>query len=75
VKATTAANTVPITAAPCHLRSIGDNYHPLNSHVIPALIPPLHQAIINGASVGSLWGTGAPRHEFHSVDDMAAAGV
>jgi len=54
---------------------IGDNYHPQNSHVIPALIRPLHQAKINGASVVSLWGTGAPRREFHSVDDMAVAGV
>ena len=62
-----------ITAASCHLYGIGDNYLPQNSHVIPALILPLHQAKINGASVVSLWGTCAPRREFLSVDDMAAA--
>jgi hypothetical protein len=58
VKATT-AKTAPITAASCLLYGIGDNYHPQNSHVIPALIRPLHKAKINEASVVSIWGTGA----------------
>jgi len=60
---------------PTNLYGIGDNYHPLNSHVIPALIRRLNEAKINGASVVTIWGTGTPRREFLSIDDMAAACV
>jgi len=49
-----------ITAASCHLYGIGDNYHPQNSHDIPALIRRFHQAKMDGASVVSIRGTGAP---------------
>jgi len=60
---------------PTNLYGIGDNYHPQNSHVIPALIRRFHEAKINGASVVTIWGTGTPRREFLSIDDMAAACV
>ncbi|MEI7934421.1 MAG: GDP-L-fucose synthase [Chlorobiaceae bacterium] len=60
---------------PTNLYGIGDNYHPQNSHVIPALIRRLHEAKISAASVVTIWGTGAPRREFLSIDDMAAACV
>ncbi len=60
---------------PTNLYGIGDNYHPENSHVIPALIRRLHEAKISVASVVSIWGTGTPRREFLYIDDMAAACV
>ena len=60
---------------PTNLYGIGDNYHPQNSHVIPALIRRIHEARINGASVVTIWGTGTPRREFLYSDDMAAACV
>jgi len=60
---------------PTNLYGIGDNYHPENSHVIPALIRRLHEAKISSASVVSIWGTGTPRREFLYIDDMAAACV
>ena len=60
---------------PTNLYGIGDNYHPENSHVIPALIRRLHEAKISAASVVSIWGTGTPRREFLYIDDMAAACV
>lgn len=53
----------------------GDNYHPENSHVIPALIRRFHEAKINHAKEVLIWGTGTPRREFLYVDDMAAASV
>jgi GDP-L-fucose synthase len=60
---------------PTNLYGPGDNYHPENSHVIPAMIRRFHEAKINKASHVVIWGTGTPRREFLHVDDMAAASV
>jgi GDP-L-fucose synthase len=60
---------------PTNLYGPGDNYHPENSHVIPALIRRLHEAKVAGKPSVALWGTGTPRREFLYVDDMAAASV
>jgi GDP-L-fucose synthase len=58
---------------PTNLYGPGDNYHPENSHVIPALIRRFHEAKINKAPQVLIWGTGSPMREFLYVDDMAAA--
>jgi GDP-L-fucose synthase len=58
---------------PTNLYGPGDNYHPENSHVIPALIRRFHEAKINKAPFVAIWGTGTPKREFLYVDDMAAA--
>lgn len=58
---------------PTNLYGPGDNYHPENSHVIPALIRRFHEAKVNNSSIISIWGTGKPKREFLYVDDMAAA--
>lgn len=60
---------------PTNLYGPGDNYHPENSHVIPALLRRFHEAKLSGAPAVTLWGTGTPRREFLYVDDMAAACV
>lgn len=60
---------------PTNLYGPGDNYHPENSHVIPALIRRFHEAKVNNASSVAIWGTGTPKREFLYVDDMAAACV
>jgi len=60
---------------PTNLYGPGDNYHPENSHVIPALIRRFHEAKVSNASEVVIWGTGTPRREFLFVDDMAAASV
>jgi GDP-L-fucose synthase len=60
---------------PTNLYGPGDNYHPENSHVIPALIRRFHEAKMTGASKVVIWGTGTPRREFLHVDDMADACV
>lgn len=60
---------------PTNLYGPGDNYHPQNSHVIPALIRRFHEAKVNRAPKVSIWGTGTPKREFLYVDDMAAATV
>ena len=60
---------------PTNLYGPGDNYHPENSHVIPALIRRFHKAKTCGASSVVIWGTGTPRREFLYVDDMASASV
>lgn len=60
---------------PTNLYGPGDNYHPENSHVIPALIRRFHEAKNQGATFVTIWGTGTPRREFLYVDDMAAASV
>jgi len=60
---------------PTNLYGPGDNYHPQNSHVIPALIRRFHEAKVNQAPKVTIWGTGTPRREFLYVDDMAAASV
>ena len=61
------------SAMPTNLYGPGDNYHPENSHVIPALIRRFHEAKENGAETVTIWGTGTPRREFLHVDDLAAA--
>ena len=60
---------------PTNLYGPGDNYHPENSHVIPALIRRFHEAKVSGAPEVLIWGTGTPKREFLYVDDMAAASV
>lgn len=60
---------------PTNLYGPGDNYHPANSHVIPALIRRFHEAKLASAPSVNIWGTGTPRREFLYVDDMAAASV
>jgi GDP-L-fucose synthase len=60
---------------PTNLYGPGDNYHPENSHVIPALIRRFHEAKVSNVSQVTIWGTGTPRREFLYVDDMAAASV
>jgi len=60
---------------PTNLYGPGDNYHPENSHVIPALIRRFHEAKVSNAPAVVIWGTGAPRREFMYVDDMAEASV
>jgi len=58
---------------PTNLYGPGDNYHPENSHVIPALIRRFHEAKVTNAPSVAIWGTGTPKREFLYVDDMAAA--
>lgn len=60
---------------PTNLYGPGDNYHPENSHVIPALIRRFHEARVNSLPGITIWGTGMPRREFLYVEDMAAASV
>jgi GDP-L-fucose synthase len=60
---------------PTNLFGPGDNYHPKNSHVIPALLRRFHEAKVSNAPQVVIWGTGTPRREFLYVDDMAAASV
>jgi GDP-L-fucose synthase len=60
---------------PTNLYGPGDNYHPENSHVIPALIHRFHEAKVNQSPSVTIWGTGSPKREFLYVDDMAAASV
>ena len=60
---------------PNNLYGSGDNYHPENSHVIPALIRKFHQAKMSNSPEVIIWGTGAPKREFLYVDDMASASV
>ena len=60
---------------PTNLYGPGDNYHPENSHVIPALLRRFHEAKARGDAEVVVWGSGTPRREFLYVDDMAAASV
>jgi GDP-L-fucose synthase len=60
---------------PTNLYGPGDNYHPENSHVIPALIRRFHEAKVNMLPAVTIWGTGTPKREFLYVDDMARACV
>ncbi len=62
-----------ISAMPTNLYGPGDNYHPTNSHVIPALIRKAHEAKLAGAASMEIWGTGTPRREFLHADDCADA--
>lgn len=58
---------------PTNLYGPGDNYHPENSHVIPALLRRFHEAKSNNSDAVQIWGSGTPRREFLYVDDMADA--
>lgn len=58
---------------PTNLYGPGDNYHPENSHVIPALLRRFHEAATQDHSEVAIWGSGNPRREFLYVDDLAAA--
>ena len=60
---------------PTNLYGPGDNFHPQNSHVLPALIRRFHEAARDGLDEVVIWGTGTPRREFLHVDDMAAASL
>ena len=60
---------------PTNLYGPGDNFHPDNSHVMPALIRRFHEAARDGLDKVVIWGSGAPRREFLHVDDMAAASL
>ncbi len=59
------------SAMPTNLYGPADNYHPQNSHVLPALIRRFHEAKLAGKSEVVAWGTGSPRREFLHVDDLA----
>lgn len=61
------------SAMPTNLYGPGDNYHPRNSHVMPALIRRFHEAKMDGLDEVKAWGTGTPRREFMHVDDLANA--
>ena len=60
---------------PTNLYGPGDNFHPDNSHVMPALIRRFHEAVRDELDEVIIWGSGAPRREFLHVDDMAAASL
>ena len=64
-----------LAVMPTNLYGPGDNYHPENSHVIPALLRKFHEAKQRGDSTVTIWGTGTPRREFLYSDDMADACV
>ncbi|MBL8022487.1 MAG: GDP-L-fucose synthase [Leptospirales bacterium] len=64
-----------ISVMPTNLYGPGDNYHPENSHVIPALIRRIHAAKLEGAEEVTIWGTGQPLREFLFSDDLARACV
>jgi GDP-L-fucose synthase len=62
-----------ISLMPTNMYGINDNYHPQNSHVLPALIRRFHEAKISGTKEVSIWGSGTPRREFLYADDLADA--
>ncbi|SEF54935.1 GDP-L-fucose synthase [Sphingobacterium lactis] len=64
-----------ISAMPTNLYGINDNYHPENSHVLPALIRKFHEAKVNNSPFVSIWGSGTPLREFMFADDLADAVV
>lgn len=64
-----------LAVMPTNLYGAGDNYHPENSHVIPALIRKFHEAKVKNQQSVIVWGTGIPKREFLYSDDMAAACV
>jgi len=64
-----------ISVMPTNLYGIGDNYHPENSHVLPALIRRFHEAKEAGQPSVTVWGSGTPKREFLFADDLAAACV
>ncbi|WP_162053116.1 GDP-L-fucose synthase [Pontibacter pamirensis] len=62
-----------ISVMPTNLYGHNDNYHPQNSHVLPALIRRFHEAKESGKETVTIWGTGSPRREFLFADDLAEA--
>tara|TARA_X000000950_G_scaffold289225_1_gene411001 strand:+ start:2650 stop:3612 length:963 start_codon:yes stop_codon:yes gene_type:complete len=60
---------------PTNLYGQGDNFHDLNSHVVPALIRKFHEAKLSNSKFVEAWGTGSPKREFLHVDDMASASI
>ncbi len=62
-----------ISAMPTNLYGQGDNYHPENSHVLPALLRRFHEAVENGDETVTVWGSGNPKRELMYVDDLADA--
>ena len=62
-----------ISVMPTNLYGYNDNYHPQNSHVLPALIRKFHEAKINNSPEVVIWGSGSPMREFLFADDLAAA--
>lgn len=60
-----------ISVMPTNLYGPNDNYHPMHSHVVPALIRRFHEAKVSGATEVTCWGDGSPLREFLYVDDMA----
>lgn len=64
-----------ISVMPTNLYGMNDNYHPQNSHVLPALIRKFHEAKVNGSEYVEVWGTGSPLREFLFADDLADAAL
>jgi GDP-L-fucose synthase len=64
-----------ISVMPTNLYGLNDNYHPQNSHVLPALIRRFHEAKMSGAESVEIWGTGLPMREFLYADDLADAAL
>ncbi|WP_316750158.1 GDP-L-fucose synthase [Pedobacter gandavensis] len=62
-----------ISVMPTNLYGYNDNYHPQNSHVLPALIRKFHEAKVNGVTEVNIWGSGSPMREFLFADDLADA--
>ncbi len=62
-----------ISVMPTNLYGINDNYHPENSHVLPALIRRFHEAKVSGLDEVVIWGSGSPKREFLFADDLAEA--
>lgn len=62
-----------ISVMPTNLYGINDNYHPENSHVLPALIRRFHEARVSGLKEVVIWGSGSPKREFLFADDLAEA--
>lgn len=62
-----------ISVMPTNLYGYNDNYHPQNSHVLPALIRKFHEAKVNGSPEVTIWGSGSPMREFLFADDLADA--
>jgi len=62
-----------ISVMPTNLYGINDNYHPQNSHVLPAMIRRFHEAKEQGLATVTIWGTGSPKREFLFADDLAEA--
>ena len=64
-----------IACMPTNLYGINDNFDPITSHVLPAIIRKVHEAKMNNIKEITIWGTGKPKREFLHVDDLANAGI